>query len=196
MTLIKIGVFAYIYNMKQLIIILFLLVNGHFAFAQDNSFYSLSALTIDGEEFPFDQLRGKKVMIVNTATKCSLSPQFKTLQKLFNDYGDKNFIVLGFPSNDFAKREPGSNKEIKSTVERRFGVTFPMMQKISINGENIHPVYQWLTQKELNGIMDSEIKWNFQKYLVDEKGILFDIIDPIKKPDGGKVIGWIERLPD
>lgn len=182
--------------MKQVIIALVLLVSGHFAFAQDNSFYSLSALTIDGKEFPFEQLRGKKVMIVNTATKCSLSPQFKTLQELYLKYGNENFIILGFPSNDFVNREPGSNKEIKSTVERRFGITFPMMQKVSVKGENIHQVYQWLTQKNLNGIMDSDIKWNFQKYLVDEKGILFDIIDPIKKPDREKVIGWIERLPD
>jgi len=183
----------YIYDMKQIIIALAILISGHVASAQDNNFYSLFAVTIDGEEFSFEQLRGKKVMIVNTATKCSLSPQFKALQELFKEYGTENFIVLGFPSNDFGNREPGSNEEIRSKLEQRYGITFPMMEKISVKGEDIDPVYQWLTQKVLNGVRDSEVKWNFQKYLVDEKGNLYDIIDPIKKPDREMVIGWIER---
>ncbi len=163
------------------------------SFAQDQSFYSLTATTIEGKEFSFEQLRGKKVMIVNTASRCSLSPQFRALQKLYHRFSKRDFFILAFPANDFANREPGDNEAIRSAIDKRFGISFPMMEKTSVKGDSIHPVYQWLTQKELNGLRDSEIKWNFQKYLVDEKGNISDVLEPMKKPDGKDVIRWIRQ---
>lgn len=177
--------------MKHLIVIIILVCSGHLLFAQERSFYSLSAITNEGKEFSFEQLKGKKVMIVNTASRCSLSPQFRNLQRLYTKFERHDFIVLAFPANDFANREPGNDEEIKTAVDRRFGITFPMMQKISVKGENIHPVYQWLTQKSLNGVKDSDIKWNFQKYLIDENGKIHEVLEPLKKPDGKDVVRWI-----
>ncbi len=160
---------------------------------QNNSFYELAAKTIDGENFDFAQLSGKKVMIVNTATKCSLSPQFKSMQKLHEKYGSDQLVILAFPNNGFANREPGTNESIKQTCAKRYGLSLTLMEKVEVYGRNIHPVYAWLTQKKLNGVRDAEIKWNFQKFLIDEKGHLYDIIDPMKKPDGEPVIKWIEN---
>ncbi len=178
-------------SMKALIIFLLATLSNIAGLSQDISFYELKSITIEGTEFSFDQLKGKKVMIVNTATKCSLSPQFKTLEEMYKAYSDKGFMILAFPANNFANREPGDNESIKKNCDQRFGITFPMMQKVSVKDEDIHPVYQWLTQKSQNGVMDSEIKWNFQKYLIDENGILIDIIDPMKKPDSEETISWI-----
>ena len=176
-----------------MILLVVLLISGLVVWAQGNSFYLLSAKTIDGEVFPFEQLRGKKVMIVNTASKCSLSPQFKALQQLHKKFADQDFVVLGFPSNDFANREPGDPEAIKSALERRFKITFQMMDKIAVRGDSIHPVYQWLTKKMHNGVKDSNVKWNFQKYLIDEYGYINDIIDPIKRPDGKAIVEWIKE---
>ncbi|MBT3751261.1 MAG: glutathione peroxidase [Bacteroidetes bacterium] len=169
----------------------FLLVSS--AFSQNDSFYKLSAVSITGEEFPFEQLRDKKVMIVNVASRCSLSPQYKALQELYSKYKDNGFFIIGFPGNDFANREPGDNEEICEFIKRKYKVSFPVMEKTSMKGDNIHAVYQWLTKKDLNGVMDSEVKWNFQKYLIDEEGQIHDIVEPMKKPDGEKVIEWIEK---
>lgn len=159
--------------------------------SQESGLYELSSKTIQGQDYSFQQLRGKKVMIVNTASKCSLSPQIKSLQQLYEAYQDRGFVVIGFPQNDFGNREPGTNPEIRENLDKRFGISFPLMEKISVKGPDIHPVYQWLTQKDKNGVMDAEIKWNFQKFLIDENGQLVKILEPLKKPDGEEVIQWI-----
>lgn len=131
-------------------------------------------------------------MVVNTASKCGYTPQYADLQALYEKYQDQNFVVIGFPANNFMKQEPGSNKEIKEFCTSTYKVSFPMMGKISVKGKDMHHLYGWLTSKSLNGVMDSEVKWNFQKYLIDERGILVMVIDPGEKPNSERVIKWIE----
>jgi glutathione peroxidase len=133
---------------------------------------------------------------VNTASKCALSPQYRTLQDLYEKYGEHDFVVIGFPANNFANREPGTNAEIREYCTTKYGITFPMMAKISVKGEDIHPLYRWLTQKELNGFEDSSVSWNFQKYLVDEKGKLVGSLPPRTRPDTDRIISWIEGAVD
>lgn len=154
-------------------------------------FYDLKTKTIDGKEFNFSDLKGKKVMIVNTASKCGFTPQYEDLEKLYNEYKDKNFVIIGFPANDFGHQEPGTNDEIQEFCKKNYGVTFPMMQKISVKGEDKDPVYKWLTQKSLNSKMDSSVKWNFQKYLIDEQGNLVDVVYSTEKPNSDKIVNWI-----
>ena len=160
--------------------------------AQQKSLYDFKVKAIDGTDFSLSQLKGKKVMIVNTASKCGNTPQYEVLQKIYQTYKDKNFTIIGFPANNFGSQEPGTNKEIREFCTQSYGVTFPMMEKISVKGEDMHPLYKWLTSKSENGVMDSEVKWNFQKYLIDEKGKLVDVIPPKEKPDSERIIKWIE----
>lgn len=180
------------------IILLSLAVVGMNAYSQssDNgkvkNLYSFKAKTIDGKEFDFSSLKGKKVMIVNTASKCGNTPQYKQLEEVYKTYGSDKFVIVGFPANNFGGQEPGTNDEIKSFCTLNYGVTFPMMSKISVKGDDMDPLYKWLTQKNLNGKMDSEVKWNFQKYLIDEKGQLVDVVDPRTLPDAEKVVNWIK----
>jgi len=155
------------------------------AFSQ--GFYDFKVKTLEGQPFDFASLKGKKVMIVNTASKCGNTPQYKDLEELYEKYSNDNFVIIGFPANNFGAQEPGTNSEIREFCTSTYGVTFPMMAKISVKGDDMHPVYQWLTSKEKNGVMDSEVKWNFQKYLIDEKGNLVDVIAPKEKPDSEKV---------
>lgn len=162
------------------------------AAAQSPSFYDFKVETIDGKTFDFSTLKGKKVMIVNTASKCGLTPQYEELEKLYRDYGAAgDFVILGFPANNFANQEPGTNDEIQAFCSENYGVTFPMMSKISVKGKDIHPLYSWLTKKELNGFKDSEVTWNFQKYLIDEKGKLVEVVTPREKPTSEKVMNWL-----
>jgi len=161
--------------------------------AQKQSFYDFKVKTLEGETFDFSTLKGKKIMVVNTASKCGYTPQFKDLEELYRQYGGDNFVIIGFPANNFANQEPGTPQEIREFCTRNYGVTFPMMEKISVKGDDIHPVYQWLTQKSKNGVMDSEVKWNFQKYLIDENGNLVDVLLSKEKPNSEKVINWLNK---
>jgi glutathione peroxidase len=156
-----------------------------------NSFYDLTAKTIEGKEYNFSSLKGKKVLIVNTASKCGYTPQYQDLEKLFETYANKNFIIIGFPADNFGHQEPGSNSEIQEFCKKNYGVNFQMMEKISVKGDDMHAVYQWLTQKAKNGKMDSSVKWNFQKYMIDEKGNLVDVAYSGDKPMGDKIVNWV-----
>jgi len=158
-----------------------------------SSFYNLKTKDIDGHDFDFNSLKGKKVMIVNTASKCGFTPQYEQLQELYEKYGDKNFVILGFPANNFMGQEPGTLEEIKEFCSVNYGVTFPMMEKISVKGKDIDPVYQWLTEKEKNGVEESKVKWNFQKYLINEKGELEKIFYSRTSPTDPQIIEWIEK---
>jgi glutathione peroxidase len=135
------------------------------------TFYDFKATGIMGDDFDFATLKGKRVLIVNTASKCGFTPQYKELQELYDQYGGENFEIIGFPANNFGFQEPGSNDKIAEFCEKNFGVTFRMMEKVSVKGKDIHPLYSWLTSKELNGISDASVKWNFHKFLVDENGV-------------------------
>jgi len=161
--------------------------------AEKKSLYDYSAKTIDGREFSMDQLKGKKVLIVNTASECGLTPQYEDLQKLYEKYEGDDFEIIGFPSNDFMNQEPGNNEEIKNFCQVNYGVTFQMMEKIKVKGDDMHPIYKWLTEKDLNGLKNSSVRWNFQKYLIDENGQLVDFVPPRKKPDSEEIVQWLEK---
>jgi glutathione peroxidase len=157
-----------------------------------NDIYGFKVKTIDGEDFSFSSLKGKKIMIVNVASKCGLTPQYAELQKLYEQYKDKNFIIIGFPANNFGSQEPGTNAEIKEFCTLNYGVTFPMMEKISVKGDDMAPIYQWLTGKEKDKTGDAEVTWNFQKFLIDEKGHRVKSVPPKVKPMSEEIIAWIE----
>lgn len=156
------------------------------------SIHQFKVQDLEGNNFEFSTLKGKKIMVVNTASKCGLTPQYKDLQTIYDKYKDDNFIIVGFPANDFMSQEPGTNDEIATFCERNYGVSFPMMNKISVKGKEMHPVYQFLTQKAKNGVADSEVEWNFQKYLLNEEGQLDMIISPRTLPTDEKITNWIE----
>lgn len=159
----------------------------------NTSIYQFTVEDISGDDFSLSDLKGKKVMIVNTASKCGLTPQYEQLEILYNTYKDQNFVVVGFPANNFGNQEPGSNEEIAEFCQANYGVSFPMMSKISVKGDDMHPLYQFLTQKEKNGLEDSEVAWNFQKYLIDSNGHLAKVISPRTLPTDESVVNWIEQ---
>lgn len=161
--------------------------------ADNQTIYQFTVEDINGKPFALADLKGKKVMIVNTASKCGLTPQYKELEALYQQYKDRDFIIIGFPANNFLGQEPGSNEQIASFCSINYGVTFPMMSKISVKGKNMHPLYQFLTQKSKNGVKDSKVKWNFQKYLIGRDGKLEKVIDPKTLPSSDEVKQWIEK---
>ena len=154
--------------------------------------YQFKVTDLSGAEYDMSNLKGKKVMIVNTASKCGLTPQYKDLEAIYEKYKGNNFVIVGFPSNNFASQEPGTNKEIGEFCERNYGVTFPMMGKISVKGDDMHDLYKFLTEKERNGLQDSKVEWNFQKYLIDENGHLVKVIEPKTLPTDESIIKWIQ----
>ncbi len=147
---------------------------------------------IDGSDYPLAQLAGRKIMVVNVASKCGLTPQYKALQALYEKYRESGLVIVGFPANNFLGQEPGTNEEIQTFCEVNYGVTFPMMAKISVKGKEMHPLYAWLTKKSENGVEDSPVTWNFQKFLIDERGNRVASIAPKTKPDTEEVVRWIE----
>ena len=178
--------------MKKLLSIIFVFASVSLANGQ-TSFYDFKVEDIEGKTFYFSTLKGKKVMIVNTASKCGFTPQYKQLEVLYRTYGGDKFVIIGFPANNFLNQEPGSNEDIAEFCEKNYGVTFPMMSKISVKGDDMHPLYQWLTSKEKNGVMDSKVSWNFQKYLIDETGKLAEVLKPATKPDDPQVLDWLRK---
>ncbi|TDQ21861.1 glutathione peroxidase [Tenacibaculum caenipelagi] len=150
------------------------------------SLYEISINGIDGENLDLHQFKGKKILFVNVASKCGFTKQYEGLQELYSKHKDK-LVVIGLPCNQFGEQEPGTLKEIQSFCSLNYGVDFPMTEKIEVKGEGQHPLYQWLTQKEKNGKMNSTVKWNFQKYLVDEEGRLIDVFYSITKPTSKKI---------
>ena len=159
---------------------------------QIENVYQFKVKTLVDDDFDFASLKGKKIMIVNTASKCGLTPQYKDLQALYDTHKEEKFMIIGFPANNFSNQEPGTNAEIAEFCELNYGVNFPMMAKISVKGEDMHPMYQFLTQKNRNGFEDSEVSWNFQKYLIDENGHLVKVISPKTLPTDESIINWIK----
>jgi len=135
------------------------------------SIYDFKVEALDGGIIDFSAFKGKKILIVNTASECGYTPQYEGLEKLYKTYKDK-LVVVGFPANNFGAQEPGTNSEIKEFCKKNYGVTFPMAAKTSVKGDDIAPIYKWLCKKSENGVLDAEIKWNFGKFLLDEKGNL------------------------
>ena len=182
--------------MKTYMIIMALIFSSTIVNAQSTdkkTFYDFTVTTIDGKEFPLSQLKGKKVLVVNTASKCGYTPQYEDLEKLFETYGGDNFTIIGFPANNFLSQEPGTNEEIKQFCSSKYGVTFPMMSKISVKGSDIAPLYSWLTSKAENGVMNAPVKWNFQKFMIDENGNLTGMAPPSENPLSDKIVNWIKE---
>jgi glutathione peroxidase len=155
--------------------------------------YQFKVTDLSGNEFDFSSLKGKKILVVNTASKCGLTPQYKDLEAIYEKYKAKNFVIVGFPANNFASQEPGTNEEIGSFCQKNYGVTFPMMGKVSVKGDDMCDVYKFLTQKAKNGLEDSEVEWNFQKYLINEKGELEKVISPQVLPTDASIVDWINK---
>lgn len=177
--------------MKTLLTLVTIVTLTFFSIGQ-GSIHDFKVTDIEGKEFDLASLSGKKVMIVNTASKCGLTPQYKELQAIYNKYEEKDFVIIGFPANNFMGQEPGSEEEIASFCEKNYGVSFPMMSKISVKGDDMHPLYKFLTSEELNGVSENSVAWNFQKYLINEKGELVKVISPRTKPNDQEIISWIE----
>lgn len=148
------------------------------------SIYDFKMKTLDGEEISMSKFKGKKILIVNVASECGYTPQYKSLQTIHEQYGNK-LVVIGFPANNFGGQEPGSSKEIKSFCSKNYGVTFQMMEKISVKGSDMHPLYKWLSSADQNGTCNEAPSWNFCKYLIDEKGNVVKFfsskVDPMSK---------------
>jgi len=178
--------------MKSVIFVFALILAGTTLSAQ-TSFYDFTVKDINGKDFSLASLKGKKIMVVNTASKCGFTPQYADLEELYKDYSNQGFVIIGFPANNFMNQEPGSDKEIQEFCQKNYGVSFPMMSKISVKGDDMHPLYKWLTSKSLNGVMDSEVKWNFQKYLIDENGKLYQVLSSRDKPGNQDVIDWLAK---
>jgi glutathione peroxidase len=181
--------------MKIIFKIFVFMIASNSLFSQDmidKTIFQFTVKNLEGIDYDFSILKGKKVMIVNTASKCGLTPQYKKLQSLYEKYGADDFIIIGFPANNFLRQEPGSNEEINAFCEKNYGVTFPMMSKVSVKGKDMHPVYKFLTQEDKNGIVSSSVSWNFQKYLINPDGRLARVVSPRTQPDDPSVISWIK----
>lgn len=159
----------------------------------NKSFYALKAKNIWGEEVSMKVYEGKVLVIVNTASKCGFTHQFKELEAIYNEYKDKGFEILGFPCNQFAEQDPASNEKIMEFCQINYGVTFTMFEKIDVNGENTHPIFKFLKSKA-NGMLGEKIKWNFTKFLIDSKGDVVKRFAPITPPN--KLRKDIEKLLD
>lgn len=176
----------------RIYIFLLLLFCAPSVFAQYNTLHHFSARTIDGDTLHFSSLAGKKVLIVNTASECMFTPQYAKLQQLYEEYGGDNFEIVAFPCNDFGKQEPGNKKTIK-TFCAQYNISFSIMEKVSVKGDNIHPVYSWLTSSDKNGVLDAKVRWNFQKFMIDEEGKVVDFLGPSKSPLNSKLINWLNE---
>lgn len=159
-----------------------------------DSVHQFNVKTIEGDEISLKQYEGKVLLLVNTASKCGYTPQYTDLEKLYNTYKDKGLVIIGFPANNFMGQEPGSNEEIKAFCEKNYGVSFPMMSKISVKGSDIHPLYDFLTDSDKNGVVDGNVKWNFQKYLVGKDGKVVKKFSPGDNPMSEEVTAAIEAL--
>lgn len=153
--------------------------------------YQFKVAALDGGTIDFSQYKGKKILVVNTASKCGFTPQYAQLEELYKKYNDK-LVIVGFPANNFGGQEPGTNEEIKSFCIKNYGVTFPMAAKVSVQGDDIAPIYKWLTEKSQNGVMDADIKWNFTKFLLDENGVLVAKFDSKVTPMGDEIAAYLK----
>ena len=154
--------------------------------ADKRSLYDIKINGLNGQPMTFSDYKEKHILFVNVASKCGFTPQYKALQKLYDTYNNE-LIIIGVPCNQFGKQEPGTAEDIESFCEINYGVTFPITEKINVKGANQHPLYTWLTQKQQNGVSNSRVKWNFQKYLVNTEGRLIDYFYSITSPTSTKI---------
>lgn len=158
---------------------------------QEKSIYDFKVPALDGGTIDFSAFKGKKILIVNTASECGYTPQYEGLEALYKKYQDK-LVIVGFPANNFGGQEPGSNEEIKAFCKKNYGVSFPMAAKVSVKGEDMAPIYKWLTSKTQNSVLDAEIKWNFNKFLLDENGKMIAYFESKVKPDSEEILKFLK----
>jgi glutathione peroxidase len=159
--------------------------------APSKSIYDFKVESLDGGQINFAKFKGKKILIVNTASQCGYTPQYAELEELYEKYKEK-LVVVGFPANNFGQQEPGTNQEIKEFCKKNYGVSFPMAAKVSVKGDDIHPLFYWLTHKSENGVLDAEIKWNFNKFLLDENGKLLAYFPSKVKPMSEEITNYLK----
>lgn len=157
----------------------------------ESIFYSFTAKNLQGKDVSMEAYKGKYVLVVNTASKCGLTPQFEGLETLYKKYKDKGLVILGFPCNQFANQEPGDEKSISEGCLLNYGVTFPMFSKIDVNGDDAHPLYKYL-RSELKGFLTSKVKWNFTKFLIDPNGKPLKRFSPVTKPE--KIEAYLQKI--
>ena len=155
------------------------------------SIHGFTVKSIDGKDIKMSSFKGKKILIVNTASKCGYTPQYESLEKVYEQYKDK-LVIIGFPCNQFGGQEPGSNEEIVDFCKKNYGVTFPLADKVDVKGENTAAIYQWLTQKSKNGVVDATISWNFNKFLLDENGKMIAYYPSNVKPDSDAILSHLK----
>lgn len=177
--------------LSLLVSLFFISPKGH-AGDVPKSIYDFKVEGLEGGTIDFSQFKGKKILIVNTASKCGFTPQYAELEKLYEQYKDK-LVIVGFPANNFLFQEPKGNKEIAEFCQKNYGVTFPMAAKISVKGKNMAPIYQWLTNKDYNHFDNTSVGWNFQKYLIDEQGHLVAMFPSKVKPMSDEVLNAIKK---
>ena len=158
---------------------------------QAKSIDSFKVKALDGKTIDFSKFKGKKILIVNTASECGFTPQYEGLQKLYETYKDQ-LVIVGFPANNFGGQEPGSNEEIGAFCKKNYGVTFPMATKVSVKGKDIAPIFKFLTDKKLNGVKSTTILWNFEKFLLNEKGVLIDTFVSTTKPTSESITKYFK----
>ncbi len=156
-----------------------------------SSIHDFKVPSLDGNTIDFSKFKGKKILVVNTASECGYTPQYADLQKLYDAYKTK-LVVVGFPANNFGGQEPGTNAEIKDFCKKNYGVTFPMAEKVSVKGNDTHALFKWLTSKSENGVMDAEIKWNFTKFLLDENGKLLAVFPSKVNPMSEEITKYLK----
>lgn len=178
-------------NMKNLFAVALLMLLSAFTFPSDNSIHRFKVKSIEGKTIDFSSFKGKKILVVNTASKCGYTPQYEALQQVYSTYKEK-LVIVGFPANNFGGQEPGSDGEIQDFCKARYGVSFPLASKVSVKGTDMAPIYKWLTSKAENGVLDAEIKWNFGKFLLDENGKLIQYFPSNVKPDSEEILKYIK----
>lgn len=158
---------------------------------QNNSIHKFKVESLSGDEIDFSDFKGKKILIVNTASKCGFTPQYEGLEELYKSHKD-NLVIVGFPANNFMSQEPGTNEEIAEFCQQNYGVSFPMAEKVSVKGKDIAPIFTWLTSKKENGVMDVKIKWNFTKFLLDENGQLIASFESKVTPQSKEILALLK----
>ncbi|MBC7586788.1 MAG: glutathione peroxidase [Chitinophagaceae bacterium] len=178
-------------NLVAIVSVTVLVMLTAFIKPSKKSIHSFKVKSIEGGKIDFSKFKGKKILVVNTASKCGYTPQYEALQKVSKEYQDK-LVVVGFPCNQFGGQEAGTEEEIQSFCKVRYGVTFPLSSKVDVKGDNIAPIYKWLSNKTENGVLDAEIKWNFGKFLLDEKGKLIAYFPSKVTPDSEEILKYLK----
>ena len=177
--------------MKYFLSIISFVMLSAFTLPGGPSIHSFKVKSIDGKTIDFSSFKDKKILVVNTASKCGYTPQYEALQKVYEAHKDK-LVIVGFPANNFGGQEPGSDSEIQDFCKARFGVSFPMASKVSVKGSDMAPIYKWLTAKAENGVLDAEVGWNFGKFLLDENGKLIAYYPSKVKPDSEEILKYVK----